>query len=96
MESGEAPALDPERSDPGARSSGAVQGHEDGAVCPRSVQRTVLLTLSSGRVTLGRSCASLALRLSSVQTPCSRPFRVGVQTRRRAGGNLQWVKQAIS
>ena len=34
MESGEVPALDPELSDPGARSSGAVRGHEHGAVCP--------------------------------------------------------------
>lgn len=41
-----------------------MQGREGGAVCSWSTQRTVLLTRSSGRVTLGRSCASPGFRLS--------------------------------
>lgn len=65
-----------------------MQGREGGAVCSWSTQRTVLLTRSSGRVTLGRSCASPGFRLSSVQMPCSRPFRVGVQTRWGTGGTF--------
>ena len=63
-----------------------MQDREGGARCAGSEQHTVLLTRNSGRVTLGKSRPSLGFRLSSVQRPCSRPFRVDVQTRRGARG----------